>query len=273
MTVSTGVGRLLRWTGAAAQHREVPDAPGLPAPTGPPDGRAVLHELSGLVGGLRLGPASLRLARTPRGDGHVVVDVPGWKAPEQSGLPLRAWLRCRGYDARGWGFGTNHGDPERDARRLVARLEGVVALHGPVSLLGWSLGGVIAREVARERPDLVRRVITYGTPAVGGPTYTVGAPTWGEDVCREAASLIAHRDREEPINVPVTAIWSRRDAIVHWAACVDRTSPLVDNVEVGSTHLGLGTDPDVWAVVADRLARPVPGPAATTTARDRGAAR
>lgn len=257
MSVLTPVAPLLRWSGLAARHREVDDVPALPPPTGPPEGPALLHELTGSVGGLRLGPAAARLARTPRGDGHVVVDIPGWKAPEVSGVALRTWLRCRGYDARAWGFGTNNGDPERDAERLVARLEAVGERHGPVSLLGWSLGGVIAREVARVRPDLVRRVITYGTPAVGGPTYTVGAPTWGEEVCREAAALIARRDREEPIGVPITAIWSRRDQIVHWAACVDRTSPQAENVEVGSTHLGLGNDPDVWAVVADRLARPV----------------
>ncbi len=250
------VAPVLRWSGAAARHRAVDDADDLDLPTGPPGGRALVHELVGAAGGLRLGPAALRLARSPRGDGHVVVDLPGWKAPEVSGLALRTWLRCRGYDARAWGLGTNLGDPEGDAGRMVERLEPVVDRHGPVSLLGWSLGGVIAREVARERPDLVRRVITYGSPAVGGPTYTIGAPTWGEELCREAADLIAQRDREEPIGVPVTAIWSRRDAIVHWAACVDRTSPRAENVEVRSTHLGLGNDPDVWEVVAHRLARP-----------------
>lgn len=256
MTASVGVAPVLRWTGAAARRRELSDAAALAPPTGPPRGSALAHELVGTLGSLRLGPAAIRLARTPRGDGHVVVDLPGWNAPEVSGLPLRTWLRYRGYDARGWGLGTNEGDPERDAERLVARLEAIGERHGPVSLLGWSLGGVVAREVARVRPDLVRRVVTYGTPAVGGPTYTIGAPTWGEDVCREAAALTAKRDRDEPIDVPVTAIWSRRDQIVHWAACVDRTSPRADNVEVGSTHFGLGTDPDVWAVMADRLARP-----------------
>lgn len=268
MVATAVVAPLLRWSGAAARHRHVADLDALAEPTGPPEGPALLRELAGTLGSLRLGPASVRLARAPRGDGHVVVDVPGWKAPESSNLPLRTWLRCRGYDARAWGLGTNRGDPEGDAHRLVERLAPVVAERGPVSLVGWSLGGVIAREVARERPDLVRRVVTFGSPAVGGPTYTIGAPTWGEELCREAAALIAQRDREEPIGVPVTAIWSRRDAIVHWAACVDRTSPQAENVEVGSTHLGLGTDPDVWAVVADRLARPI----AAAEAEERAAA-
>ena len=246
---------VLRWTGAAPRVRHVDDVLRLEQPTRAPDPRFVGRELRGVLGTARLAAASPRLARAPRGAGGVVVDVPGWGAPEASNLPVRGFLRALGHDARGWGLGTNRGDPERDTALLLERLERLAA-RGPVALVGWSLGGVIAREAARERPDLVRRVVTFGTPVVGGPTWTIGAPTWGEEVCREAAALIERRDRERPIAVPVTAIWSRRDAVVAWQACVDRTSPHVDNVEVGSSHFGLGTDPDVWLTVADRLARP-----------------
>ena len=159
-----------------------------------------------------------------------MVDIPGWRAPELSGAPLRHYLRHLGYDARGWGFGTNTGDPRRDVERLAGRVLELVEDRGsPASLVGWSLGGVIAREVARRHPDAVRRVITYGTPVTGGAAHT-------------------------PIGVPLTVVFSRRDGIVSWQACLDHTSPFVEHVEVSSTHIGMGVDPDVWAVVADRLA-------------------
>jgi pimeloyl-ACP methyl ester carboxylesterase len=225
-------------------------------PSGPPPGRAVLGELgSGLAAG-RLVGALPRLLALPRGDGHLVVDIPGWKAPELSGAPMRAYLRTLGYDARGWGFGTNTGDPRRDVRRLTQRVLELVEENGsPVSLVGWSLGGVIAREVARQRPDAVRRVITYGTPVVGGPRFTAVARAYGPDASVAAGALEKRLDVGAPISVPLTVVFTRRDGIVSWEACIDRVSPYAEHVEVFSTHIGMGVDPDVWALVAQRLAR------------------
>jgi pimeloyl-ACP methyl ester carboxylesterase len=125
-----------------------------------------------------------------------------------------------------------------------------------VRLVGWSAGGFLAREAARDRPELVERVVTLGTPVIGGPKYTNVAPLFrrlGYDLdaiereCRERA--------RRPIEVPVTAIYSRRDGVVAWRACLDDTSREVEHVEVESTHGGLGYDSRVWAIVADRLAR------------------
>ncbi|MCZ2813980.1 alpha/beta fold hydrolase [Modestobacter sp. VKM Ac-2979] len=187
----------------------------------------------------------------------MVVDVPGWKAPEFAGAPQRHYLRRLGHDARPWGLGVNTGNPERDADLLAEEVLRLVAETGrPVSLLGWSLGGLIVREVARQHPDAVRRVVTYGTPVVGGPSWTAGAGAWSREETSRIADLIARLDAEEPIQVPLTVIYTRRDAIVAPAACIDLTSPRADHVVVGSTHLGLITDPDVWAVVAHRLALP-----------------
>ena len=119
-----------------------------------------------------------------------------------------------------------------------------------MALVGWSLGGVIAREVARLVPHAVAHVVTYGTPAVGGPTYTLGAAEWGADVCARDAASAAHRDATDPIRVPVTAVFSRRDRVVAWPACIDRTSHRVLHVEVRSSHAGMGIDPRVWATAA-----------------------
>ena len=123
-----------------------------------------------------------------------------------------------------------------------------------VTLLGWSLGGVIAREVARELPDRVAQVVTFGTPVVGGPTYTTAADSYGAAESQRIAELSARRDAERPIAVPVTAIYTRRDGVVDWRACIDRRTPGVRHVEVRSTHLSLGVDPDVWWTIARALA-------------------
>ena len=228
-------------------------------PNGPPTTRAALGELGTALGVVRLAGATPRLLAAPRGDGHLVVDIPGWKAPEVSGLPLRRYLTRLGYDARGWGFGTNTGDPRRDVERLSARVLDLVEETGsPASLVGWSLGGVIAREVARRHPEAVRRVITYGTPIAGGAAHTTIARAYGGGRDGGDADRVVRRlDATSPIQVPLTVMFSRRDGVVAWQACIDRTTPGVEHIEIASTHLGMGFDPDVWAVVAERLAEPL----------------
>jgi len=204
---------------------------------------------------LRLLGASPHLAEAPRGDGRLVIDIPGFKAPESSMAPLRMFLRAKGHDARPWGFGVNQGNPERDRIRLIERLEVLVAETGrPANLVAWSLGGVIAREAARLRPDLIHHVVTYGSPFIGGPTHTVGASSAGVEECQRIASLQEQLDREQPVQVPITTIFSRRDGIVNWLACLDHYSDQVTHVEVSSTQIGLGVDPDVWLTVANALA-------------------
>ena len=249
---------LLAAAGVRSRAREQSGTTSLARPTGPPATRTALGELTTPLGAARLIGATPRLSAAPRGDGHLVVDIPGWRASERSGFPLRRYLKRLGYDARGWGFGTNIGNTTSDIDRLADRVLGLVEAKGsPASLLGWSLGGVIAREVARRHPDAVRRVITYGTP-VGGPTHTTVARAYSRgpdpDGHREAARL----DRTTPIPVPLTVMFSKRDGIVAWQACIDHSSPAAEHIEVSSTHLGMGFDPDVWAIVADRLAAGTP---------------
>ena len=241
--------------GVRSRARDLPDVTSLARPGGPPAALSVLGELGSGLAAARLAGALPRLLTASRGDGHTVVDIPGWKAPELSGAAMRTYLRALGYDARGWGFGTNTGDPRRDVQRLTERVLELAEEGGSqVSLVGWSLGGVIAREVARRRPDAVRRVITYGTPVVGGPRFTAVARAYDAGTSTAAEAVAERLDAASPIQVPLTVVYTRRDGIVAWQACIDRSSPYAEHVEVASTHIGMGVDPDVWGVVADRLA-------------------
>lgn len=198
---------------------------------------------------------SVRLARQPRGDGRRVVTLPGFGASDASTAPLRAYLSRLGYRPEGWGLGRNGGDVEAFVRSMIVRIERTEP-ERPVPLIGWSLGGVIAREIARERPDLVEQVITFGSPVVGGPKYTRVGATYaarGADL-DEIEAMVAERNRT-PIRVPVTAIYTRTDGVVAWRACIDTVNPGTEHVEVRSTHLGMGIHHEVYVTIAQRLAR------------------
>ena len=251
---ATALAQSLTASGAVYGGTALQDRTDVPDPTGPPT-RSGNTELKAPWQLARLIRAAPHLLWAPRGDGRIVVDVPGWKASDRANSPLRGYLRHLGYDARGWGLGTNRGRPEQDALRLG---ESIVALSTstgkPITLLGWSLGGLIAREVARNHPEHVSQVITYGTPVVAGPSHTLAASVFGRAECERIATLQIQLDTENPITTPITAIFTRTDAVVSWQACIDKTSPNVEHVEVRSSHLGLGLDPDVWHVVARRLA-------------------
>ena len=206
----------------------------VPPPAGPPSTRSLARELTGPLELARLLRAAPWLAMAPRGHGQTVIDLPGWSAPEASNLPLRSFLRFLGYDTRPWGLGTNRGTPERDAEQLADELAARPD-EPPVALVGMSLGGTVAREIARAAPERVACVVTLGSPVIGGPTDTIGARSIGRD---ESARL--------------DALARRLDA--DWRACIDHASPHAEHVEVRSTHLGLGLDPDVWSTVAHALA-------------------
>lgn len=232
----------------------VEDLNPFPTPQGPPPASLRQREVLGIWQLARLATAAPRLSSASRGDGSMVIDIPGWRAPEASLWPVRAFLRAIGWSAHGWGLGANKGDVEGYTDRMTEKVASIYDRTGaPVSLVGWSLGGVIAREVAREVPHLVRSVATYGTPVVGGPRYTIGASFWNEEECERISRLTEELDSVRPIEVPVTAIYSRRDGIVSWPACIDRSSTNVRHFEVGSSHLGLGIDPDVLGILAESL--------------------
>ena len=196
------------------------------------------------------------LARQPRGRGEPVLVLPGYGAGNASTVVLQGYLHLLGYQVRGLGRRAHSGDvPELLARVLKRLIRFAHKAGQEVRLIGWSLGGYLAREAARERPDLVRQVITLGTPVVGGPKYTVVARSFrrrGIDMDAIEAQIEA-RNRIS-LTTPVTAIYSRADAVVAWGACIDRQGLNVEHIEVGATHLGLGFSPEVYRIIAQRLA-------------------
>lgn len=203
---------------------------------------------------LRLAVRSPSLRSLPRGNGGPVVLVPGFGATDASLYPLRQLLRRLGHDARPAGLGRVGDDIRVLADRIIERSVKLSVRTGrPVALVGWSIGGVVSREAARDRPDVIRRVITFGSPTVGGPSYTALAGRYRPAQLAAIRSEINERNLT-PITVPVTAIWSPNDGVVTPEACVDRLTPGAENVRVTSTHIGLGLDPNVWAIVAERLA-------------------
>ena len=210
------------------------------APAPDPDPPLLIREGLGLLEFPRLLLRLPELSRLPRGSGQPVMVLPGFATGDSSTFVLQTFLRLLGYQVRGWRMGLNTGRVGVLLPRVVKRVARTAELAGePVRLVGWSLGGLLAREAARERPDSVKRVVTLGSPLALRRREA-------RDPAREAA----------PIRVPVTAIWSRADAIVPWQASVDLDSPGVENVEVGATHLGLGFSADVYRVIAERLALP-----------------
>ncbi len=171
------------------------------------------------------------LQMVERGDGHPVVVLPGFTASDQSTRLLRQYLRSIGYDARPWNLGRNLGLREAGAfdelHRELARVAEETGKRA--SLVGWSLGGVHARNLAKRAPDQVRQVITLGSPFGGS------APR---------------------ADIPSTAIYSRTDGVVAWRMAMEEPSALTDNIEVYGSHCGLGFNPAVYYAIADRLSQP-----------------
>ncbi len=204
---------------------------------------------------LRLCVGLLRRS-APRGDQGPILVAPGFGSDDSWTASLRRFLATLGHDVRGWGLGRNHGRISELVPALVEQTACFAEVTGrPVRLIGWSLGGYLVREVARDRPDLVKQVITLGAPVVGGPKYTASAAMYvskGYDL-DEIEARVAERE-SDPIRAPIDAIYSRSDGVVAWRACIDRRSPDVRHHEVRSSHLGLVASPAVFRLVAELLA-------------------
>lgn len=198
------------------------------------------------------------LMRAPRGDGHPVLTLPGFLASDLSMAPMRRYLSELGYDAYAWRMGRNTGGISRLRAALRDRLAEIhTSTSRKVSLVGWSLGGVYARDLALQAPEMVRYVVTLGSPFANDVRATNATRLY------EALSGEAVEDNSElrqaiagDLPVPTTSIYSRSDGIVNWRTCLLRPSETAENIEVYlASHVGLGVNPAALWAVADRLAQ------------------
>lgn len=200
------------------------------------------------------------LAHLPKGDGHAVQVLPGFLATDTSTVPLRRLLKRLGYDAHGWNSGRNL----RVDTALITRLETQLmrlndASGRKVSLVGWSLGGVLARELAKLHPERVRLVVSLGSPISDDRGHTNAARLFEMLNGKEPEAMRGGRFRAlgEAPPVPTTSILTKTDGIVHWRGSVQKPGPTPsENIEVYASHIGLGVNPSVMIAIADRLAQP-----------------
>jgi pimeloyl-ACP methyl ester carboxylesterase len=198
------------------------------------------------------------LLRAPKGDGHPVLALPGFLAGDLSMAPMRHYLVALGYDAHAWQMGRNLGGFTRMRQALRERLSEIYAsTHRKVSVIGWSLGGVYARDLALNAPDMVRYVITLGSPFANDVRATNATRLYevlSGEVVGDDPEFLAVLSGDLP--VPTTSILSRADGVVNWQTCLLRPSATAENVEVYlASHVGLGVNPAVLWAVADRLAQ------------------
>lgn len=199
------------------------------------------------------------LLGAPRGDGRPVLVLPGLLGSDGSTLALRRLLRRLDYHVHAWKLGRNLGPTDRVIDGLGQRVRGLLEQHGqPLTLIGHSLGGVYAREVARAAPDAVRQVITLGSPcqrparasSAVAPVFQALSPMHSERAKNPDPARIMR-----PIPVPLTAIITKSDGVVPWRVCVPEHGERVEIIEVRGSHSGLIHNPAAVAVIIDRLGR------------------
>jgi Alpha/beta hydrolase family len=195
----------------------------------------------------------------PKADGNSVIVFPGLSAGDLSTVPLRKYLDSLGYATEGWNQGLNLGP--RPGVLETARQQITVAFKRSgkkVSLVGWSLGGIYARELAKMLPEMVHCVITLGTPFAGSPKSTNAWRIYEFASGRKTEIERSNFDLPTAPSVPTTSIYSKTDGVVAWQGSIQapcRVNPYTENIEVFASHVGMGLNPSAWWAVADRLAQ------------------
>jgi pimeloyl-ACP methyl ester carboxylesterase len=196
-------------------------------------------------------------ALAPKGDGSAILALPGVFRTDAQTADLRRLLDRLGYRSYGWALGRNVGPTERLMRGALGRLEALAAQHGRVSVVGFSMGGLFARWLAVQAPQLVRQLVTVGSPwrapvqSACVPAPLIRAAFRHPNLGAMAAAVGG------PMPVPVTSLYSRRDGIVAWESCRDPGTP-ADNIEVACPHVMMEQDAEVFRHIAERLAIAVP---------------
>jgi pimeloyl-ACP methyl ester carboxylesterase len=200
-------------------------------------------------------PWLLRVAR--RGDDHPVLVLPGWLASDVSTRFVRCYLRELGYRAHGWRIGRNRGPTTGLARTLEYRVRALAERYGqPLTLIGWSLGGIYAHELGRRYPADVRGLITLASPVRTSTAEDISAVFTRElgEVRSARSPAVATAGAAQPL--PTTALYSRTDGIVPWRSCLADPGPHTESIEIPSSHCGMGHHPAALWVIAERLAQP-----------------
>lgn len=197
------------------------------------------------------------ISRLPKnGDGHPVLILPGFLSTDKSTIPLRSFIHNLGYAVYGWGSGRNLGKLEM-LDEMIKKVEYLYQEHNTkVSLIGWSLGGIFARQIAKARPNMVRQMITLGTPFKG--VMEANNAKWIFDILEKTTGTTVDEDFLNdipyPAPVPTTAIYTKEDGVVPWNLCLEQSENKIhQNIQVRGSHLGLGVNPSVLIIIADRL--------------------
>ena len=203
------------------------------------------------------------LKRAPKcdaeGDGTQVIVFPGLSAGDISTVPIRKYLDSLGYATQGWGQGLNLGPRSGVLEAARQQIMDTFEQTGrKVSLVGWSLGGIYAREMAKLLPNMVHCVITLGTPFAGSPKSTNAWRIY--ELATRRSSDMEHKNYDLPVapTVPTSSIYSRSDGVVAWQGSIQapcQVNPHTENIEVFASHVGMGLNPSAWWAVADRLSQ------------------
>jgi len=202
------------------------------------------------------------LGKARHGDGHHVLVLPGLMAGDYTTAILRRYLSSLGYQPHGWGVGRNIGPTRQIVDSMRLTVEQLTQEHGPISIIGWSLGGLYARQLGRAYSDDVRQVITLASPfRLIHREDTMASLIFDRyshlHVAADELDLPEQEHLRDPMPVPTTAIYSRTDGIVPWQACLNELYGTHENIEVKACHIGMGHHPGALWAVADRLAQPM----------------
>ena len=198
------------------------------------------------------------LSTLPKGDHHPVLLIPGFMASDYSTMVMRHYLRQMGYEPLPWRLGRNTGRLQLLEGKLIPGFERLCRTHSrKISIIGQSLGGVYARELARRFPDNVRQVITLGSPF--GTRKASSTNPLVAQLFRQQSGMTVEQMRDKFPDmaigpaVPSTAIFSRGDGVVNWRVCKEADGPVTESVEVFGSHCGMAFNPAIYLIVADRL--------------------
>jgi pimeloyl-ACP methyl ester carboxylesterase len=194
--------------------------------------------------------------QAPKGSGEPILVLPGFMADDNSTFILRQYLKSIGYAAYPWGLGLNRKRMLDFLPPLTQQVRELKDRHGQkVRLVGWSRGGILAREIARDHAEIIDRVITIGSPVKGGVSISsIGSLVKRETglTSHELSELLKLRQQSK-IKVPIKAIYSKLDGIVAWKACIDDVNDDVEHFEIRGSHVGMGTSVEVFKLLSKLL--------------------